>query len=226
MSGDHQSRHDPRSHDHHRTTQSASAPPGDISQLPKGQCRYILTIPELKGQRCGCMGFHHNTTLPGATCYCGHFSCFHSPYSFQTTTSEDISTLKRRVKDLETALQQKGSYQLESLVCRIGDLEETVERNEEESSTQLKASYQNSSAAWEVIEALQERIKVLETYCQLYKEQMVLTRKEMREIYNRQLELIDGEEILEERINRLEDPGGILPAFPGADLGSLRMDTK
>ncbi|EMT65692.1 hypothetical protein FOC4_g10007800 [Fusarium odoratissimum] len=156
----------PHPNDLHRSTQSASAPPGDAAQLPQGQCRYILTIPELKGHRCGCMGFHHNTSLPGATCYCGHFSCFHSSTSLKT--SEDITALKKRVRELEAQVQQKGSYQLENLVGRISDLEETVEGNQEEAANQLKASYQNSSAAWQVIEALQERIKSLENYCQLY----------------------------------------------------------
>ncbi|KAI6773939.1 hypothetical protein HG531_000788 [Fusarium graminearum] len=175
MSDAHSPRHDAKSHDHRRSTQSASAPPGDVSQLPKGQCRYILTLPELKGHRCGCMGFHHNTSLPGATCYCGHFACFHSPHSIQRT-GDDLAVLKKRVKDLEAMLQQKGSYQPESLVCRISDLEETVESNEEESAMQIKALYQNSSAAWEIIEALQERTKTLETYCGLYREQMAATR--------------------------------------------------
>lgn len=123
-------------------------------------------------------------------------------------------------------LQQKGSYQPESLVCRISDLEETVESNEEESAMQMKALYQNSSAAWEIIEALQERTKTLETYCGLYREQMAATRSELRELYNRQLELMDGEESLEERLHRLEDPGDILPAFPTTPMGSLRMDTR
>ncbi|QPC71336.1 hypothetical protein HYE68_002088 [Fusarium pseudograminearum] len=225
MSDAYSPRHDARSHDHRRSTQSASAPPGDVSQLPKGQCRYILTLPELKGHRCGCMGFHHNTSLPGATCYCGHFACFHSPHSIQRA-GDDLSVLKKRVKDLEAMLQQKGSYQPESLVCRISDLEETVESNEEESAMQMKALYQNSSAAWEIIEALQERTKTLETYCGLYREQMAATRSELRELYNRQLELMDGEESLEERLHRLEDPGDILPAFPTTNMGSLRMDTR
>ena len=101
-----------------------------------------------------------------------------------------------------------------------------MERNEEEAEMQLKGSYQNSSAAWEVIEALQERIKVLETYCQLCREQMVNMRGEVKELVNRQLELMDGEESLEERVGRLEDPGGILPVFSAANIGSLRMDTR
>ncbi|KAL3603096.1 hypothetical protein FPOAC2_07413 [Fusarium poae] len=120
----------------------------------------------------------------------------------------------------------KGSYQPESLVCRISDLEETVESNEEESAMRMKALYQNSSAAWEVIEALQQRIKTLETYCGLYREQMAAARSQLKELYNRQLELMDGEESLEERLHRLEDPGDILPAFPTPNMGSLRMDTR
>ncbi|SPJ73705.1 uncharacterized protein FTOL_03435 [Fusarium torulosum] len=231
MSDNGESRRSPSTsdpHPHHtlqRSTQSASAPPGDPFQLPKGQCRYILTLPELKGHRCGCMGFHHNTSLPGATCYCGHFSCFHSSTSSQRT-SEDLVSLKQRVRDLEVMLQQKGSYQLENLVARISDLEEMVESNQEESAVQLKASYQNSSAAWEIVESLQERIKSLENYCQIYCEQMMSTRKDVKELHNRQLELMDGEESLEERIKVLEDPVSILPIFQSANIGSMAMDMR
>jgi uncharacterized coiled-coil DUF342 family protein len=123
-------------------------------------------------------------------------------------------------------LQQKGSYQLENLVARIGDLEEMVESNQEESAVQLKASYQNSSAAWEIVESLQERIKSLENYCQIYCEQMTATRKAVKELHNRQLELMDGEESLEERIKMLEDPVGILPIFQSANIGTMAMDMR
>ncbi|KAF5023021.1 hypothetical protein F66182_4905 [Fusarium sp. NRRL 66182] len=217
----------PQSHSPQRTTQSASAPPGDALQLPKGQCRYILTIPELKGHRCGCMGFHHNTSLPGATCYCGHFSCFHSAASFQKT-SDDLVTLKTRVKDLEGLFQHHNSHQLSELVSRISDLEEVVERNQEESATELKASYQNSSAAWQIIEMLQKRIKTLENLCQIYCEEMMATRKEVKELYNRQLEIMDGEEGLEERIRMLETTGSLMPIFSSSHLGdlSMPMDTR
>ncbi|KAF4445836.1 hypothetical protein F53441_10481 [Fusarium austroafricanum] len=211
-----------------RSTQSASAPPGDPVQLPQGQCRYILTIPELKGHRCGCMGFHHNTSLPGAICYCGHFSCFHSPSSHFQKTSEDLIALKKRVQELEIQLQQKGSYQLENLVGRLGDLEEMVEGNQEEAANQLKASFQNSAAAWQVIETLQERIKSLENYCQLYCEQMKATRREIKELYNRQLEMMDGEESLEERIKALEDPNDLMPLFQHqhGQVASMAMDMR
>jgi uncharacterized coiled-coil DUF342 family protein len=132
-------------------------------------------------------------------------------------------SLKQRVRDLEVMLQQKGSYQLENLVTRISDLEEMVESNQEESAVQLKASYQNSSAAWEIVESLQERIKRLENYCQIYCEQMMATKKDVKELHNRQLELMDGEESLEERIKVLEDPVSILPIFQSANMGSMAM---
>jgi uncharacterized coiled-coil DUF342 family protein len=135
-------------------------------------------------------------------------------------------SLKQRVRDLEVMLQQKGSYQLENLVTRISDLEEMVESNQEESAVQLKASYQNSSAAWEIVESLQERIKRLENYCQIYCEQMMATKKDVKELHNRQLELMDGEESLEERIKVLEDPVSILPIFQSANMGSMAMDMR
>ncbi|KAJ3542691.1 hypothetical protein NM208_g3962 [Fusarium decemcellulare] len=202
--------------------QSSSTPPSDTSQLPQGQCRYILTIPEIKGQRCGCMGFHHNTALPGATCYCGHFSCYHSATSFQKV-SDDLTTLKQRMRDLEGLLQPSSNEQLLNLVGRISELEDIVEQNQEENATQLMASYQNSSAAWQIIELLQQRLKSLEGFRQLYTEQIMATRNQVKELYNRQLELLDGEESLEERIETLEDSGALLRPFRDIDMDDIRQ---
>ncbi|KAM0344953.1 hypothetical protein ACHAPU_007087 [Fusarium lateritium] len=134
--------------------------------------------------------------------------------------------LKKRVKELENMLKQQGTYQLENIVSRISNLEETVESNKEDFATELKASYQNSSAAWEIVEVLQQRIKSLESRCQLYREQVMVTRKEVKELYNRQLELVDGEESLEERIKVLEDPADISPLFENLHGGSVAMDTR
>lgn len=44
----------------------------DSSQLPKGDCRYILLQPEAKRLRCACVGFALNQSITGSTCDCGH----------------------------------------------------------------------------------------------------------------------------------------------------------
>ncbi len=43
----------------------------DDLQLPEGQCRYILVVPGIKGQRCGCVHFTLNKAMPSASCDCG-----------------------------------------------------------------------------------------------------------------------------------------------------------
>jgi hypothetical protein len=53
----------------------------DDSHLPKGDCRYILLHPAVKGLRCACVGFALNWIIPGSTCDCGHHACYHSPDS-------------------------------------------------------------------------------------------------------------------------------------------------
>lgn len=51
----------------------------DESSLPKGACRYILLVPEVRGQRCSCMRFTLtvNKIVPGFTCTCGHKAVHH-----------------------------------------------------------------------------------------------------------------------------------------------------
>ncbi|KAF4968567.1 hypothetical protein FZEAL_10375 [Fusarium zealandicum] len=190
-----------------RSPPPASTPQPDESQLPKGQCRYILMIPELKGQRCGCMGFDHNKSLPGATCNCGHLSCFHVASADAPSPSKnkaEIDVIKQRVRVLEDNLDRDDHDRLSNVVARISELEETVEKNRDEAATELKGSYRNASAAWQLVAQLQQQMKTLEEAFQLQREHMARTGKEVEDLRNRQLELLDSDEILEERIEKLE----------------------
>jgi hypothetical protein len=48
-------------------------------QLPKGECRFILTELDVHGarQRCTCVSFTLNNTVPGSLCGCGHQAWHH-----------------------------------------------------------------------------------------------------------------------------------------------------
>lgn len=192
---------------------SASNVDVDEAQLPKGQCRYILIIPELKGQRCGCMGFDHNKAMPGATCQCGHLSCFHVASADAPSPSKnkaEIDLVKQRLRAFEQNFDLTDHDRLRNAVSRISELEETVDRNKEESAAELKGSYRNIHAAWGLVEQLQQRMKTLEDLCQSQREQMAWTGKEVTDLRNRQLELLDSDDFLEERIEKLESAEPLL----------------
>ncbi|KAM0354116.1 hypothetical protein ACHAPU_001151 [Fusarium lateritium] len=204
----------------------ASTPQSEEPQLPKGQCRYILMIPELKGQRCGCMGFDHNKSLPGATCNCGHLSCFHvtaADTPTPSTNKSEIEIVKQRVQILEESFSRDDRDRFSHVVSRISELEEAVEKNKEEAQVELKASYRNASAAWGLVSQLQQQLKNLEQTLRFHHEQMARTGREVEDLRNRQLELLDSDEVLEERIEKLESVEPLLspPQEPGQNNSPL-----
>ncbi|KAH8661310.1 hypothetical protein BGZ61DRAFT_463998 [Ilyonectria robusta] len=216
-----------------RSPPPASTPNADEAQLPKGQCRYILMIPELKGQRCGCMGFDHNKALPGATCNCGHLSCFHITSADPPSPGKnraEIETVKQRLQALEENADRSDHDRLCGVVSRISELEETVERSKEEALSEIKGSYRNSFAAWQLVEQLQKRMKDLEELYQAQSQQIAKAGKEVDDLRNRQLELLDSDEILEERIEKLESSELLLsppqdPAPTDSSFDTLQLST-
>jgi hypothetical protein len=166
-----------------------------------------MMIPELKGQRCGCMGFDHNKALPSATCHCGHLSCFHVTSSDAPSPGQnraEIETIKQRLRILEENVDRSDHDRLSGVVARISELEETVERNKDEALNELKGSYRNSFAAWQMVEQLQKRMKDLEEFSQAQTQQIARASRDMEDLKNRQLELLDSDEMMEERIEKLE----------------------
>lgn len=189
-------------------TASTPNPVHDDALLPKGQCRYIMMIPELKGQRCGCMGFDHNKALPGATCHCGHLSCFHVTSADAPSPGQnraEIETMKQRLRVLEENVDRSDHDRLCGIVARISDLEEAVEKNKEENQNEMKGAFRNSFAAWQMVEELQKRMKDLEEISHAQSQQIARASRDMETLKNRQLELVDADEFLEERIVKLEE---------------------
>ncbi|CRK45489.1 hypothetical protein BN1723_006655 [Verticillium longisporum] len=92
--------------------QPPSPPPLDRSALPEGQCRYILLVPGIKGQRCACAHFSHNQSTPGATCDCGHMACYHVKTAEQPAEKRELDLLKQRLEVVERQLdrEQQGAH--------------------------------------------------------------------------------------------------------------------
>lgn len=201
----------------------------DESHLPKGQCRYILMIPELRGQRCGCMGFDHNRSRPGATCQCGHLSCFHVAVADSVSPSqnkEEIDLMKQRVQILEDQMLEGHNDRINHVVSRVSDLEETVDKYRDEAAAEIKGSYRNIHSTWQMFEQLQRRMKDLEDLCRAQAEHMSKTGKDVDDLRNRQLELLDSDEILEERIQKLESSELLLSPPQDPEPGHLSLGPR
>ncbi|KAH7309435.1 hypothetical protein B0I35DRAFT_439956 [Stachybotrys elegans] len=200
--------------------------PGDDGRLPKGHCRYILTVPGIKGHRCACVSFVHNTNLPGATCDCGHLSCFHvltAEEPSPASNRQELELLKQRIQQLEAQndLDQPNGWN--NILARVSQLEEIVERGREEMSTEIKASYNNIAGAWGVVEQLHKRVSGFEEIFRIQSEQLSRAGKELSDLRNRHLELLDSDESLEERIEKLESAATATPTItPFVPHGNTR----
>lgn len=194
--------------DRHQHRSPATAAHTDNAQFPQGQCRYILMVADIKGQRCGCVTFSHNNSMPGATCECGHLACFHLKSSgavSPTQGRDDIELLKRRVQTLEQRTDPDSEHQgLGNLVHRLGQIEDTLEKHQEDTRNDTKGTYKHISAAWQLVELLQQRLAKFEENQRIQSEQLQRAGKELEDLRNRNLELLEAEEMLEERVDKLE----------------------
>jgi hypothetical protein len=93
---------------------------------------------------------------------------------------------------------------MDRVVSRLSNLEEMVDKAREEFHAEIKGSYRNISGAWQLIEQLQKQVNTLEGICRTQDRQLDRAGKELDDVRNRQLELLDSDESLEERIEKLE----------------------
>ncbi len=88
-------------------------------------------IPQLKGQRCACVTFSHNPSLPGAMCNCGHLACFHLQTSETASpgkNKDEIEMVKQRVGLLEQQSDICDGGAMDRVVSRLSNLEEMVDK--------------------------------------------------------------------------------------------------
>ena len=151
--------------------------------------------------RCGCVCFTHNALVPGASCECGHLACYHMSASDVPSPGKNhdaIEGVKRRVVALEQQLEAGRDHRdINSIVVRLSQLEETADKNREDLQGQVKASYRNIAAAWQLIEELKNKMASYEDHSRAHSEQL-------HNLSNRHLELLETDEMLEERIEKLE----------------------
>ncbi|KAJ4306316.1 hypothetical protein N0V88_001116 [Collariella sp. IMI 366227] len=186
---------------------AANSPP-DESNMPRGHCRYILLLPEIKGQRCACVGFSLNKGIPGATCDCGHLACFHNKDPEIPTDhkqKQELELLKRRLQHLEDQLSKGQEDVLDSVVTRVNEMEDHLEKSREEFGEQIKGAYRNVSMSWRSIEQGERRNQEQDNQLRQIYDKLRHHDEQLDRLHAGQLELRDADLSLEERIENLTE---------------------
>ena len=175
---------------------------GDESHLPKGDCRYILLHPEVKGLRCACVGFALNRTTPGSTCDCGHQACYHIPEREGASVERsELEALKERISQLEEKLAQERYNARAELVERLGRLEEIVDRGNADTDTEIKNIHRTMGGVWHHVGALEKRIPQHEDRMEGLLDNVERMRDQFIEVEDASMHLEDRVEALENAPN-------------------------
>lgn len=181
----------------------------DESKLPSGQCRYILLMPEIKGHRCGCVGFTLNRSTPGVACECGHLSCYHIKDPEQPPDQAEMEQLKWRVRVLEEQLDREIDGGLGSAVGesarRLGDVEEQMEKVKEEHAQEIRGIYRQITSVWQLVDRATKGHAEIHNRLALYDERLDEHDNDTQKLEKRLMESDDAAIDLEERVDRLED---------------------
>lgn len=190
----------------------------DESKLPEGNCRYIMTIPDIKGNRCACVTFTLNKALPGALCECGHLACFHQATADPPIDKRELELLRQRVQQLEELLA-RGSEKENEMVRRVSELEGVLESRIEEIGQEIRKTYGNLNRAWHSIGGLEKRSVGHEHKFQDVDAHLKNVDQELRRLHERQCELSDADISLEEQLLELtesmEEPVETTPTARG-----------
>ncbi|KAJ9137339.1 Transcription initiation factor TFIIE subunit alpha [Coniochaeta hoffmannii] len=160
--------------------------PVDESSLPQGHCRYILLLPEVKGQR----------------------SCFHN----KEAEPSEMDLLKQRIKELEerwssrdTTVRDREDDANQAMLARVSGLEEELERSREEFSQEIKRAFANSSLAWNSFQHVQRKVEGQELRLNHVMNHLAGVDVSLQRLDDRQLELQDADTYLEERIEHIQE---------------------
>ncbi|KAL3424770.1 hypothetical protein PVAG01_04051 [Phlyctema vagabunda] len=167
------------------------------SHLPKGDCRYILLHPEVKGLRCACVGFALNRAIPGSTCDCGHQACYHTAAQEVSIDKQELQTLKEKISLLEDQLDRERHGGRGGLADRFGRLEELVDRKNAESETEMKSVYRGIGGLWHNVSMLNKRLRQ-------YDDNIEGLVDGVQRVQNRLIDIDDASMRVEERVEALE----------------------
>ena len=180
----------------------------DDPHLPKGDCRYILLHPEVKGLRCACVGFALNRALPGSTCDCGHQACYHVPEKEGASVKRrELEALEEKISLLEDKLDRERPVGTTDIVDRLGRLEESVDNTKAETDAEFKNTYRGIGGLWHSVELLQKRTPY-------YDDQIEALVDEAHRMRTRLVEVDDASMQLEDRVEALEDASMPIASIP------------
>ncbi|KAK3373746.1 hypothetical protein B0T24DRAFT_273382 [Lasiosphaeria ovina] len=178
----------------------------DESRMPKGHCRYILLLPEIKGQRCACVGFSLNRGIPSATCDCGHLACYHNKEVEPSNEQKhELELLRKRIQQLEEHISKGHEDVLDSVVTRLNEVEDHLEKSREEFGDQIKGAYRNVSISWRSIEQGERKNYEQDEQLRQIYDKLGAHDERLDMLHAGQLELRDADTSLEERIENLTE---------------------
>jgi hypothetical protein len=179
----------------------------DETHLPQGECRYLLLHPEVRGQRCACVGFTLNRTTPGSSCDCGHQACYHIAVKEERPTErEEIEGLKLKVQRLEELLEQERDGLKHKLTTRLGELEEHVDKCKAEMESEVKTAYRGIEGLWHNVATLQRQARLHDDRIDAIADANQETQDDVQALQKRVIEVDDASMVLEERIDSLTPP--------------------
>ncbi|OLN97516.1 hypothetical protein CCHL11_01103 [Colletotrichum chlorophyti] len=198
----------------------------DEADLPRGQCRYILLVPGIKGQRCACVHFSLNRSTPGASCDCGHMACYHVKTPEPSSTRQEIELLKQRLQILEKQLDLERQAGFGGIITRLSELEELVDKSREDVGQEIKGSYRNINRVWQSVEQLERQTTQLQENMHSQADHLDKVENELKNVENRQMELFDADESMEERLEQLESDHDFLTSWTMQKSDSEAIDGK
>lgn len=168
------------------------------SFLPKGDCRYILLHPEVSGQRCACVGFALNKSIPGSTCDCGHQACYHSTdKENQPVERQELEYLIGKIQSLQDQLDRERHGGRGGMVDRIGYLEETSEKTKAESDAEFRNIHQRNKGVWESLVVANKKLSSFDDKIESVADNVHHHKSRIEELDDANMRLEDRIEMLE-----------------------------
>ncbi|OBT42195.1 hypothetical protein VE00_06862 [Pseudogymnoascus sp. WSF 3629] len=177
---------------------------GDESPLPQGQCRYLLLHPEVRGQRCACVGFSLNRCTPGSSCNCGHLAVYHltAPTEETLADKEEVETMRARIVLLEKLLEREREAK-NHLTVRVSALEEHNEKGRFDADSEIRNVYRGIEGLWRHFGALDRRTRYHDDCIDALMDTTHATQDDIRTVQSRIIDLDDASMILEDRVDGL-----------------------
>ncbi|KAJ0298437.1 hypothetical protein COL516b_009818 [Colletotrichum fioriniae] len=150
-------------------------------------------------------------------------ACYHVKTPEPSSTREEVELLKQRLQALEEQLDQQRQGGLGTVVARVSELEDLVDKSREEIGQEIKGSYRNINRVWQSVEQLERQTSHLRETLRSQSEHMERVNGELKSVSNRQMELFDADESIEERLEQLESDHDSL-ASRGGQIPNMREE--